>query len=410
MKIATIGMQVSGGAGLSSLKLHEEFIKQGHHARFFVGKHSLHPDKVQLIPTKPKYKQNWWTLGTVPLNQSVENIVSSGLAGKDTTYLDEVHKWADIILLRWITATVSDWQIAKWSNLKKPLVWCLSDMAPITGGCHYSRECSKYELDCKNCSIVTSGMSNYPSLVLRRRKQLWRNITIVSPSRWLANIAENSQIMSNKDIHIIRTGVELDIFHPTNKNDAKLKLGLSKKKTTLFFGANSTDDERKGFDLLSESLNNLRSSGLNKDNTQVLLVGDTNRVHTQMPFSTIVLGKIKDRSQLATIYAASDICLLPYKEDNLPNVMLESIACGTPVVAFNIGGMPDVIIPGINGLLAIPFDTHDFANCVLKLIRKPLQQVKIRQWAVNNLDIKTQAFEYIKLFHKLKKTYSGMRH
>ena len=104
---------------------------------------------------------------------------------------------------------------------------------------------------------------------------------------------------------------------------------------------------------------------------------------------------------MALAYSAADISVLPYKEDNLPNVMLESIACGTPVVAFAIGGMPDIISTNINGELAIPFDTYDFANCILKLIDFPLNQSEIRSWAIRNLDINSQASAYIKLFNNL---------
>lgn len=401
MKIATIGMQVRGGAGLSSLKLHEEFKKQGHNARFFVGKQSLNQDKVELIPTKPRYKKNWWKLGTVPLNEGVENIVSSGLAGKDTTYLENIYDWADVVLLRWVTGTLSDWQIANWSNKKKPLVWCLSDMAPLTGGCHYSRGCTKYESNCRNCNVVSPEMHYYPSLVLERRKRLWNNITIVSPSNWLAKVAKHGSVMSTKKIHVIKTGVELDIFAPTKKEEAKRHLGISSHKTTLFFGADSTGDERKGYDLLLKALETLRNKGLNDKNTQVLLAGNSEKRHSDIPFTTISLGNVSDRSKMALAYSAADISVLPYKEDNLPNVMLESIACGTPVVAFAIGGMPDIISTNINGELAIPFDTYDFANCILKLIDFPLNQSEIRSWAIRNLDINSQASAYIKLFNNL---------
>lgn len=400
MKIASIGMQVRGGAGLSSLKLHEEFLKQGHESRFFVAHHTLYTEKVEKLYTKKKNKGNWWELGTVPLKPEVENVFTSGLAGVSEEHLDEVFDWADIILLRWVTATISDYQIAKWLKGKKPVFWCLSDMAPLTGGCHYSRGCDKYQKDCKDCHLVIDSFKKYPEFVLNRRERLWQGLNVVSPSKWLANCTKNSKAHRESSCNVIRTGVELDVFKPSDKDACRDELGLPRSKKVILFGADSAVDERKGMDLLNKSLQHLsRISEVDHD-YHLAVIGHGDITHLNLPFSYSILGNISSREKLARVYSSADVTVLPYREDNLPNVMLESISCGTPVVAFNVGGMPDVLREGINGRLAIPFDTHDLAFQIRKQIEDSLHFKDVRTWAEEELCVSKQAKQYICLFEE----------
>lgn len=403
MKIASIGMQARGGAGLSSLKLHREFVKNGHDAKFFVAKNSPAVEGVELIPNISSYNSTWWRLGTMPLKDGVHNIVSSGFSGKSADYLQNVYKWSDVVLLRWITSTVSDWQVGRWSTGPKPVVWCLSDMAPFTGGCHYSQGCTKYEVSCTQCAMVSNEFSNVPSLVVERRKNIWKKITVVSPSRWLANCAKNSAIFHDMDIRVIRTGVELDVFKSVDRYLARAQLGLDPDGILLFFGAHSAAEERKGFDILPSVIEILRSQGYGEDQLKVLVVGGEPNAKIKSMLPCISLGRVDDRDRMAIAYSAADITVLPYREDNLPNVMLESISCGTPVCAFDIGGMPDVIVPGVNGYLAVPFDAWDMAACIRTLIEDPLSQQSIRSWAQSNIGLSKQASEYLSLFEGLTK-------
>lgn len=400
MKIASIGMQTRGGAGLSSLKLHQQFLDMGHESKFFVAHHTLYEESVTKIATKKRNKDDWWTLGTVPLKEGVENLFSSGLSGLDESSLDSIYQWADIVLLRWVTATVSDYQISRWANKDKPIFWCLSDMAPMTGGCHYSRGCHKYESDCNDCHMVTPAFKENPSMVLARRNKLWRNIHVVSPSKWLSVCSRNSTIFRDKDISVIQTGVELDVFIASDKHYARKQLGLPLNKQIFLFGADSAVDDRKGYKLLISTLKQLSTLVEDKDNYHLVVVGHGYIEDDELPFSFTQLGNLNSRSTLAQVYSAADLTILPYKEDNLPNVMLESISCGTPVVAFNVGGMPDVIHEGVNGRLAIPFDSHDMANQILFQLNDSLSPLDVRKWAEQNIDVKNQASKYINLFSK----------
>ena len=401
LRIASIAMQAKDGAGLSSHKLHKEFLRAGHESRMLVAKQSWNQDQVELLPTQKKYKQNWWSLGTVPLNHRAQNIVSSGLSGKCPTALDKVHQWSDVVLLRWITSTVSDFQIGRWSHQRKPLVWCLSDMAPITGGCHYSNGCRQYESDCAKCPLVAKGFEEIPKRVLERRRTLWRDVTVVSPSKWLATCVSNSAALRGKRVEVIQTGVELDVFYPENASEAKSKFVLDQQRTTLLFGANSLDEERKGFDLLIVALRKLFSSQQIRDSYQLLIVGkgaSSNSELESLGVPVAYTGHLQDRPSLRSAYSAADIVVLPYREDNLPNVMLEAIACGVPVVAFAVGGMIDVIRDGVNGALAIPFDATHMAHTIGRVRAMHIERQEIRAWAESHIDIREQGRRYIELF------------
>ena len=401
MKIASIGFQVQGGAGLSSFKLHREFRKLDQDSRFFVGNDTILSEHVDLIPTDNKHENDWWRLGTVPLKEGIQSIFTSGFSGKCQTSLNKIADWADIILLRWITATVSDFQVGQWAARRTPVVWCLSDMAPITGGCHYSRECTQYETGCQFCPIVASPFRGVPRRNVVRRATLWRGITFVSPSNWLADRAKNSAICRESDVRVIRTGVELDIFKPQDPQQSKKDLGIPQGPKTLLFGANSTSEERKGPDLLWKTLSSLIGQGYRPDEIQVVMIGEGELHRDFQGVPVLSLGKIKSRRKLASAYSAADVTVLPYKEDNLPNVLLESLACGTPVCGFSVGGIPDVLKEGVTGALAVPLDPWDLASSVRRTLDKPPCRSAVRKWAEENISVSDQARQYLELFKEL---------
>lgn len=400
IKIASFGFTHKGGAGLSSLKLHNAFLRLGHDSRFFVAEKKLDLEgvvrlKKRSMPARFSYQ---------PLIPAAQNIVSTGFASTARQSLDNAYKWADVILLRWISDTVSDFLIGEWSIKKKPIIWCLSDMAPITGGCHYSEGCEKFTLDCKDCPIVDNfNTSVLPSQVLWRRRALWHDITVVSPSHWLFESTKRSQIFCDKDVRYIQTGIEVDNFGFHDKMDARKKLGLPLDKRIIFCASHSVKERRKGFDLLQKALSILAQD---TQSDKFLVVTAGGHEAPEFKLKSQHLGYIYDRKALAMFYAACDVTALAYREDNLPNVLLESVACGTPVVAFDVGGMGDVIIHDFNGKLVKPWDLADFAQGILDLLLNPSNRPEdLARWAHEKLDVNIQARKYVKLFkEKLRLT------
>ena len=400
MRVASIGEADYGGAGMSALKLHNEFLRQGLNSKFYVNRKTVGSDSVVQIPDRTGNVVGAFPIGQY--NTSTTDVpFTTGLSCKCPDFLESLWDESDVILLRWSSVSVSDFFVSRWSHKKKPLVWCLSDMAPITGGCHYSMGCDKFETFCQPCPHVDSNSVHDPFRVLNRRIKLWKDIVFVSPSKWLGDIVSCSSIGRNKEVRVIQTGVELDVFKPYDVRSQKEKFGLDPRKPVILFGAASVNDSRKGFKYLPELVNILNDKFNLKHKYSVLVIGGGSPDLKELNCDVTVTGHISDRTELAQAYSASDITLLPYVEDNLPNVCLESLACGVPVVAFSIGGIPDVVQPGVNGELATPFDVWDLSHKLKQLLERPLDKSSIREWSEKNIDIKEQAQAYRSLFDEL---------
>ncbi len=400
MKVAAIGETDRGGAGLSSLKLHHEFLRQGIESTFYVNRKTVDEPEIFTIPNRHDGWDQSFRIGSyTPWGDNTP--FTTGLSCKDDTFLEQIRRQNDVILLRWASVSVSDYTISRWSQDGKPLVWCLSDMAPLTGGCHYSLGCDGYQTSCFPCPRIAADRIQLPAMVVRRRRALWKHITVVSPSRWLASVARESVITRNMDIRVIRTGVEVSVFKPYNRHEAKRQLGMDPAKPLILFGAASIRDSRKGFRYLPEVVDRLNDQFGLRDKYNVVIVGDGSKDINKLRCSVKVTGHIASRDELARIYSAAEVTLLPYLEDNLPNVCLESMACGTPVVAFSIGGLPDIIVSGTNGELAAPFDVWDLVLKLTKVLNGAMSSDAIRAWAVANLTIAQQASAYVNLFKEL---------
>lgn len=400
MKVASIGETDYGGAGLSSLKLHMEFCRQGINSSFYVNRKTSELGRVIEIPNRSDQSPSPFKIG----QYKVENLdvpFTTGLSSKNSAFLNKVWEKYDAILLRWVSVTVSDFQISTWSHRSKPLVWCLSDMAPLTGGCHYSISCSSYQVACTPCPRISKDRFQLPEMVLRRRLRLWKSIVYVSPSKWLARVAKESALGREKDVRVIQTGVELDIFKPHDKEIERKRLGICTTNPVILFGAASVKDSRKGFKFLPELVEILNNNYSLQGKYTVLIVGSGSSELTQLDCDLKITGHIANRDELARAYSVADVAVLPYIQDNLPNVCLESIACGVPVVAFSIGGIPDVVVPNVNGDLARPFDVWDLAYRLINTLNNGYRVGQIREWAVDNIDIAEQARQYIILFEEL---------
>jgi glycosyltransferase involved in cell wall biosynthesis len=403
MKIASVGYSHLGGAGLSSIKLHTEFLRLGHDSRFYViqkkeGLPGLIRIKSKSLPNHAFYQ---------PLRNEKVSIATTGLGNAEHAALRSIYEWADTILLRWVTGALSDWQIGYWTKLgKKPILWCLSDMAPITGGCHYSQGCDGYQSDCNCCPVVLEErVLIKPRDILQRRERLWGDITVVAPSKWLQRCAGSSRLFKGKDIRYIPTGVELDVFTQKQQPESRRKLNLPLGRKIIFSGAQTLRDYRKGFDLLVKSIND--HFWKNSAENRPILVTAGSGALPSMNIETINLPHISSRSYLSELYSACDLTVLPYREDNLPNVLLESLACGTPVVAFSIGGIKDVVKNGINGFLVKPFDTKELAKAIeAGLVCGVFNRDEIRDLAVRELSITDQARRYLQLFEEKIKNKS----
>jgi glycosyltransferase involved in cell wall biosynthesis len=326
---------------------------------------------------------------------------------------------ADVINLHWLAQFQSVETIAHLLDTGKPVVWTLHDENAYTGGCHYTAGCSKYRTDCYDCPQLKENSYQVPFYVLQNKLKLWsKSLTIVTPSRWLAECAGKSRLFQNTRIEVIPNSVETDIFKPEEKIYAKKRLGIPARAVTLLFGAYTGSEKRKGFAeliaalrycLQDERFKNL----VRKKDIRILTYGPVQENLAELPIDFISTGYTGDKDRLARVYRAADIFVLPSLEDNLPNTMVEAMACGVPVIGFAVGGVPDMVQNGVTGYTAPASDVKKLAELILRLVFDENERSHIgrncRRLIEEKFTLRCQAGNYLSLFHDLLKRKSASK-
>ena len=312
----------------------------------------------------------------------------------------------DIINLHWANAGFM--QIETLAKLNKPIVWTLHDMWAFTGGCHYSQDCDRYTTICGACEQLGSQKEQDLSRWIWNRKvKAYKdlNLTIVTPSHWLGKCAESSRLFRDTRVECIPNGLDTDVYRPINKHFAREALRLPQNKSLILFGSlKATSNKRKGFHLLQAAIQSLSSSTFDESTELVVFGSSEPDDPPQFGFKTHYLGNFSDDLSLALIYSAADVFVLPSLQENLANTMLESLACGTPCVAFDIGGMPDMIEHKKNGYLAQPFDIHDLAKGIAHIlgIFSANSSPHCRNKVEKDFTQEVQARHYLSLFQEIR--------
>jgi glycosyltransferase involved in cell wall biosynthesis len=312
----------------------------------------------------------------------------------------------DILNLHWVNHGLM--RIETLPRLRQPVVWTLHDMWAFAGGEHYVGESTRYieGYNAENRPASCTGL-DINRWIWKRKKKSWsnlRNIVIAAPSKWLAECASRSSLFRDYRIAVLPNGVDHERFHPIDRCVARNILGLPEEKKVILFGAGcATSDKRKGFHLLVEAIQKLEHE-VNPANYELVVFGSKSG-DGSFSMKTHYLGKLQDEISMALAYAAADVFVAPSLEDNLPNTVLESLSCGTPVVAFNIGGMPDMVSHKKNGYLAPGFDTNELANGLLWVVEDKLRWEKLSQEArstvVQSFTLQRSASRYVDLYEEL---------
>jgi glycosyltransferase involved in cell wall biosynthesis len=313
----------------------------------------------------------------------------------------------DIVHLHWVCGGFI--RIESLPKFQKPVVWTLHDMWAFTGGCHLTGDCEKYQESCGTCPQLNSSRENDISRKVWQRKfNSWQNekLNIITPSKWLNVCAKKSTILKNKKIITIPNGIDLLSYKPTDKNAARKKFNLPLDKKLILFGAmNAIDDENKGFSYLMEAIKKLKENN-NIRNCELVIFGieaSTFRIDCNM--ETHVIGRLNDDYSLAALYSAADVMVVPSKQEAFGQTASESLACGTPVVAFAGTGLLDIVEHEHTGYLATPFNTEDLAKGILWVIENKERLAKLSKEArikvENDYALTTVAKQYADLYQKI---------
>lgn len=272
----------------------------------------------------------------------------------------------DIVHLHWINSGFM--RLEEIRRLKCPVVWRLADMWPMAGAEHYVGSSRRY-IDGYHAANRPAGAGrvDLSAWTWKRKSRCYAalaDLTVVTPSQWLAECARYSELFRGRRVEVIPTGQDVNVYRPIPKDVARQILGLSASQKIIMTASMELNDARKGVDLLMGALLCLEG----RDYALMLLGGGG--VPAGVPFPVHPLGKLEDDIALAIAYSAADVFVAPSREENLPNTVIESMACGTPAVAFNIGGMPDLIKTMETGHLARAFDVEDMAHGIETILER----------------------------------------
>ena len=392
MKIVNISYSDSGGAGIAALRLHKAllaeridsillcFNKSSNDKNIIEVNRPLLSRLTEHLPL-PIFNNKYRKIA--PLINTDYECVSFPESVDYLTHHPLVQE-ADIINLHWVGSHLSYKHF--FNKIDKPIVWTLHDMNPFLGCAHYLYD------------VINFPKWRKMEDDIRHEKEKWihqhKNISIVNLCEWMKDYASKSVALGCYPQYIIRNSIDTTIFRSYSKKAVRELIGIPQAETVLMFASQYIRNTRKGFDILLDAIKDLK-------NCTLLVVGILKEnINTKCNVRTI--GSINDEHYMALLYACSDAFVLPSREDNLPNTMVESLCCGTPVITMRNGGMADIIHNGKNGYIADAINADSFQKSIDKFLACGVSENRdtISQSAHKLFSPSVQANAYIDIYRK----------
>ena len=363
----------TGGAAVAANRLKEALNNNGIKAKMLV--RDKESDDITVAQLNKSWHQKWdflWERLVIYMRLHFKRdnlfLIDIANAGTDITKTREF-KEADVIHLSWINQGMLSLKgIRKILESHKPVVWTMHDLWPASSICHYARNCRNYEKQCGNCLLLPgNGSCNDLSARIWKKKSkiLERNsILFVTCSKWLADKAKKSGLLSGQKIISIPNPIDSRVFTKENRAEARLYAGLPEDKKLILFVSQRVTDKRKGMDYFITAINKMVEEHPEmKDNCGIaILGGKAEELADKLPLPSYPLGYVSEEKKIASIYNSVNLFVLPSLEDNLPNTIMEAMACGVPCVGFNTGGIPEMIDHLKNGYVAEYKSSDDLAK------------------------------------------------
>lgn len=407
----------TGGAARAMGRLHSALIKKEHQSQFLVGR-SKNPDDPDVHLIWDEVSQYRSLSGSVLSrigNQYEKYLGIHPWANRSTLKITEtsLFKWADIIDLRNLFGGFLNlWSLPLMSSLK-PVVWRMPDLWAVTGHCAYPYDCQRWITGCYDCPLLTPEgrriiepkptIWDGTSLVWRAKKDLYQKsrLHIIVTTEWMRDQVKQSILGGALSINVISNGVDLEIYKPRSRTEARKKLGLPEQGSILMWSAGSRGNHRKGYHLLAKALERMQAE---RDSMPLLVTmgGAKGWDQPERLHNVKHLGYVRDPEQQALVYAASDVFLCPTLADGQPQTALESLACGIPIIAFDLGPMPDLAINGKTGMLVPDQTAENLQSAIEDFLERKDDFVGFREncrrEAQKKYDLERQTEKYIELY------------
>jgi glycosyltransferase involved in cell wall biosynthesis len=409
MKVLIVNSSdVNGGAARAANRLHQALIISGVDSKMLVDTKSS--DDYSVIGQDSNVGK-----GISLLRRLLDRLPMSLYKQRSPTYfspnwvlfsglVDRINKISpDVVHLHWVNRAMLS--ISDISEIKAPIVWSLHDMWAFTGGCHYDEECGAYERSCGECKVLAStNPYDLSHKVFKKKLAVFakhKNLTVVGLSEWLATCASKSTLFKKNKVVCLPNPIDTLIYSPLDKNIARDLLRLPKNKKLVLFGAlGATSDPRKGYKELCEALLQLKEQDI-----ELVVFGSSKpKISEDFKFTTYYLGQLHDDVTLRALYSAADVMVVPSKQEAFGQTASESMACGTPVVAFACTGLLDIVEHLKTGYLTKPYDTTDLATGIDWVLNAPNYDelsTNARNKVLNEFDSQVVAKQYIELYESV---------
>ena len=404
-----------GGAGIAAYRLHRFLIAAGISSSMLVCSKTSNDESVRKVVPHPKSSSGFEELVQrqyIDRNRTNNWNTHFSIAWKGTDLSTHpLVAEANIIHLHWIWDFQSMASLGSLMRLGKPVVWSLHDQRAFTGGCHYSGDCLEYENFCLECPQLVSDPASLTAHAFKGQEAYWPKevLTVVGLSHWMGRCARNSKMFRGVRVEVIHNSIDTKIYRTGDREAIREKLGIPTGARCLLFASDYGNEIRKGYGLLAEAFkvcsdNEAFTEMCEKKQIHLIYFGNSAPDFGDELPEVHALGYLKEDSDIADALCAADIFLMPSVQDNLPNTVLESLACGTPVLAFNNGGLPDMIVEGENGWLVENKNCKSFGEAILKFCLNPIHaelRESCRERVIRHFSPKVQTHKFEKLYGEL---------
>jgi glycosyltransferase involved in cell wall biosynthesis len=381
----------AGGAARTAYKVHRGLKEQGHASRMLVGRKVTADGDIRRIKRNDAWRAADRACGELldRLDLQYAFYPSSFGVARDPWF-----RAADVVQLHNLHGSYFSYTALPVLSRTRPIVWLLQDQWAYTGHVAYSLDCERWRHGCGSCPYL----AEYPRLERDTTALLWRlkravyersRLTIIVPSRWMLELARSSPLLARFPMHRIPHGVDTDVFRPLPKDEARRRLGLPAGRALVLFSASDLNEPRKGLHLLEKALSRM-------DDPPLLALAGAGEIPRRV--ETAWLGSIGDDEVLAQAYSAADVLAVPTVADALTQTAIESIACGTPCVAFDRGGVTDVVTHE-TGYQARFGDVDDLARGLLVVLQDhDRYAARCREIAEQEFTVELQVRRYVELY------------